>query len=74
MPVAGAIVVTIAKGRWRTRARWRLKLNIPPLGIIENRLFLCSNCHHEADIRHGGGETLGAELIRFGRADLQPIR
>ena len=34
------------------------KLNIPPLGIIENMsYFVCPNCHHEADIfGHGGGE------------------
>jgi ATP-binding protein involved in chromosome partitioning len=55
------------------------KLNIPPLGIVENMsYFTCPNCQHEADIfGHGGGEemavTLGVPFI--GRIPIyQPIR
>ena len=55
------------------------KLNIPPLGIVENMSFhVCANCHHESDIfGHGGGEKLAEELgVAFlGRVPLyQPIR
>src|SRR5437667_402560 len=55
------------------------KINIPPLGIVENMSdFACSNCGHEADIfGHGGGERMAAELnIPFlGRVPIyQPIR
>src|SRR5213593_717052 len=83
VPVAGAIVVTtpqqvsLADTR-RAIAMYR-KLNIPPLGIIENMsYFACTNCGHEADIfGHGGGERMAAELnIPFlGRVPIyQPIR
>jgi len=83
VPVAGAIVVTtpqqvsLADSR-RAVAMYR-KLNIPPLGIIENMsYFACTNCHHEADIfGHGGGEKMAEELsIPFlGRLPIyQPIR
>ena len=55
------------------------KLNIPPLGIIENMsYFVCTNCQHESDIfGHGGGEQMAVELgIPFvGRVPIyQPIR
>jgi ATP-binding protein involved in chromosome partitioning len=55
------------------------KLNIPPLGVIENMsYFVCNNCQHEADIfGHGGGEAMAGELgIPFiGRIPIyQPIR
>ena len=55
------------------------KLNIPPIGIVENMsYFVCANCRHEADIfGHGGGEKMAAELnIPFlGRVPIyQPIR
>ena len=55
------------------------KLNIPPIGIVENMsYYACPNCHHEADIfGHGGGETLAEKLdIPFlGRLPVyQPIR
>jgi len=55
VPVAGAIVVTtpqqvsLADSR-RAVAMYR-KLNIPPLGVIENMsYFVCTNCQHESDI------------------------
>jgi ATP-binding protein involved in chromosome partitioning len=55
------------------------KLNIPPLGVIENMsYFACTNCGHEADIfGHGGGEQMALELgLPFvGRIPIyQPIR
>ena len=68
VPVAGAIVVTtpqqvsLADSR-RAVAMYR-KLNIPPLGIIENMsYFVCPNCHEEADIfGRGGGEQMATDL------------
>ena len=55
------------------------KLNIPPLGIIENMShFVCPSCQHESDIfGHGGGERMATELgVPFiGRIPIyQPIR
>jgi len=83
VPVAGSILVTtpqlvsLADTR-RAIAMFR-KLNIPPLGVIENMsYFTCPNCAHEADIfGHGGGEQLAAEFkVPFiGRIPIyQPIR
>jgi ATP-binding protein involved in chromosome partitioning len=83
VPVAGAIVVTtpqqvsLADSR-RAVAMYR-KLNIPPLGIIENMsYFVCRNCHEEADIfGRGGGEQMATDLgLPFlGRIPIyQPIR
>jgi ATP-binding protein involved in chromosome partitioning len=83
VPVAGSIVVTtpqqvsLADSR-RAVAMYR-KLNIPPLGIIENMsYFSCPSCGHEADIfGHGGGEQMAADLqVPFlGRIPIyQPIR
>jgi ATP-binding protein involved in chromosome partitioning len=83
VPVAGAIVVTtpqkvsLADSR-RAIAMYK-KLNIPPLGIIENMsYFACPNCAYEADIfGHGGGEQMAADLgVPFiGRIPIyQPIR
>src|SRR5262249_51759436 len=68
VPVAGAIIVTtpqqvsLADSR-RAAAMYR-KLNIAPLGIIENMsYFVCPECRHEADIfGHGGGEKMAADL------------
>jgi ATP-binding protein involved in chromosome partitioning len=83
VPVAGAIIVTtpqqVSLADSRRAAAMYKKLNIPPLGIIENMsYFVCNNCHHEADIfGHGGGETMAGELgIPFvGRIPIyQPIR
>jgi ATP-binding protein involved in chromosome partitioning len=69
--------VSLADTR-RAIAMYR-KLNIPPLGVVENMsYFVCRNCQHEADIfGHGGGETMAAELkVPFvGRIPIyQPIR
>jgi ATP-binding protein involved in chromosome partitioning len=55
------------------------KLNVQPIGIVENMSYYqCTNCHHEADIfGHGGGEALATELnVPFlGRLPIyQPIR
>jgi ATP-binding protein involved in chromosome partitioning len=83
VPVAGAIVVTtpqqVSLADSRRAVAMYKKLNIPPLGIIENMsYFSCPNCAHEADIfGHGGGEKLAAELqVPFlGRIPIyQPIR
>src|SRR6185369_3531242 len=83
VPVAGAIVVTtpqqVSLADSRRAVAMYKKLNIPPLGIIENMsYFACPNCAHESDIfGHGGGERLAEELgIPFlGRLPIyQPIR
>src|ERR1700730_17101426 len=83
VPVAGAIVVTtpqqVSLADTRRAIAMYKKLNIPPLGIIENMsYFVCGNCHHEADIfGHGGGEQLATDLnVPFlGRVPIyQPIR
>src|SRR5439155_364843 len=55
------------------------KLNIPPLGIVENMShFVCPDCAHEADIfGRGGGEQMASDLsVPFlGRIPIyQPIR
>ncbi len=83
VPVAGAIVVTtpqqvsLADSR-RAIAMYK-KLNIPPLGVIENMShFACPHCQHESDIfGAGGGERMASELgVPFlGRVPIyQPIR
>ena len=83
VPVAGAIVVTtpqqvsLADSR-RAIAMYK-KLNIPPLGVIENMsYYVCPECHHEADIfGRGGGESMAVDAgIPFvGRIPIyQPIR
>ena len=83
VPVAGAIVVTtpqnVSLADSRRAVRMYQKLNIPPLGVVENMSFYeCTNCHHEADIfGHGGGEEAAGQLgVPFlGRLPLyQPIR
>jgi ATP-binding protein involved in chromosome partitioning len=83
VPVAGAIVVTtpqqVSLADTRRAVAMYKKLNIPPLGIIENMsYFVCPNCRHEADIfGHGGGEQMAADLgVAFvGRIPIyQPIR
>jgi ATP-binding protein involved in chromosome partitioning len=83
VPVAGAIVVTtpqqVSLADSRRAVAMYKKLNIPPLGIIENMsYFVCTHCQHESDIfGHGGGERMAAELgIPFvGRVPIyQPIR
>jgi ATP-binding protein involved in chromosome partitioning len=83
VPVAGAIVVTtpqqvsLADSR-RAVAMYR-KLNIPPLGVIENMsYFVCGKCGQEADIfGRGGGEQMATDLSLpfLGRIPIyQPIR
>ena len=83
VPVAGSIVVTtpqkVSLADSRRAVAMYKKLNIPPIGIIENMAyFACPNCAHEADIfGHGGGEQLAAELGMpfIGRVPIyQPIR
>jgi ATP-binding protein involved in chromosome partitioning len=83
VPVAGSIVVTtpqkVSLADSRRAVAMYKKLNIPPIGILENMAyFACPNCAHEADIfGHGGGEQMAAELgIPFiGRVPIyQPIR
>ena len=70
-------LVSLADSR-RAVAMYK-KLNIPPLGVIENMsYFVCPNCSHEADIfGRGGGEQMAVDLgIPFvGRIPIyQPIR
>jgi ATP-binding protein involved in chromosome partitioning len=83
VPVVGSIVVTtpqqVSLSDSRRAVRMYQKLNIPPIGIVENMSYYsCPNCHHEADIfGHGGGEGLAAEMgVPFlGRLPIyQPIR
>src|SRR5712691_2330379 len=83
VPVVGSIVVTtpqkVSLADTLRAVRMYQKLNIPPIGLVENMsYYACPNCHHEADIfGHGGGETLAGQLdIPFiGRLPIyQPIR
>src|SRR5215203_2446827 len=83
VPVAGAVLVTTPQGvalaDTRRAVRMYEKLNVPPLGLIENMShFICPTCRTESDIfGKGGGETLAAELsVPFlGRVPIyEPIR
>lgn len=83
VPVAGAVLVTtpqqVSLADTRRAIRMYQKLNIPPIGVVENMsYYACPNCHHEADIfGHGGGESLAAAMdVPFlGRLPIyQPIR
>ncbi len=83
VPVAGAIVVTtpqrVSLADTRRAVAMYRKLNIAPLGIVENMgYFVCPSCQHEADIfGRGGGEQLATDLsVPFlGRIPIyQPIR
>jgi ATP-binding protein involved in chromosome partitioning len=83
VPVAGAIVVTtpqqVSLADSRRAVAMYKKLNIPPLGIIENMgYYVCPGCGHEAEIfGRGGGERMASELgVPFlGRIPIyQPIR
>ena len=83
VPVVGSIVVTtpqkVSLADTLRAVRMYQKLNIPPIGLVENMsYYACPNCHHEADIfGHGGGETLAEKLdVPFlGRLPVyQPIR
>jgi len=83
VPVAGAVLVTtpqqVSLADTRRAIRMYQKLNIQPIGLVENMsYYACPNCHHEADIfGHGGGEALAAAMdVPFlGRLPVyQPIR
>jgi ATP-binding protein involved in chromosome partitioning len=83
VPVAGAILVTtpqqVSLADTRRAVRMYQKLNIQPIGVVENMsYYACRNCHHEADIfGYGGGEELAKamEVPFLGRLPLyQPIR
>jgi len=83
VPVAGAILVTtpqqVSLADTRRAVRMYQKLNIKPIGIVENMsYYACPNCHHEADIfGYGGGEALAKSMdVPFlGRLPVyQPIR
>jgi ATP-binding protein involved in chromosome partitioning len=83
VPVAGAIVVTtpqqVSLADTRRAVRMYQKLNIRPLGLIENMShFACPSCGHESDIfGRGAGEGLATalEIPFLGSLPLyQPIR
>ncbi len=83
VPVAGAIVVTtpqqVSLADSRRAVAMYKKLNIPPIGVIENMsYFVCPGCGHEADIfGRGGGEQMAEAMgVAFiGRIPIyQPIR
>jgi ATP-binding protein involved in chromosome partitioning len=83
VPVAGAIVVTtpqqVALADTRRAIRMYQKLNIRPLGLIENMShFACPSCGVETDLfGRGAGEGLAADMsVPFlGRLPIyQPIR
>src|SRR5687767_11427172 len=83
VPVAGAVLVTtpqqVSLADTRRAVRMYQKLNIQPIGIVENMSYYsCPNCHHEADIfGYGGGEALAKQMeVPFlGRLPVyQPIR
>jgi ATP-binding protein involved in chromosome partitioning len=83
VPVSGAIVVTtpqqVSLADTRRAVRMYQKLNIRPLGLIENMShFTCPTCGSESDIfGRGAGESLAGDLsIPFlGRLPIyQPIR
>jgi ATP-binding protein involved in chromosome partitioning len=83
VPVAGSILVTtpqqVSLADTRRAVRMYQKLNIKPIGVIENMsYYACPNCHHEADIfGYGGGEELARamEVPFLGRLPVyQPIR
>lgn len=83
VPVAGAVVVTtpqtVSLADTRRAVRMYQKLNVPPLGLIENMShFVCPVCRTESDIfGKGGGEALAADMgVPFlGRIPIyEPIR
>jgi len=83
VPVSGAVVVTtpqtVSVADTRRAVKMYQKLNVPPLGLIENMShFVCPGCGQESDIfGKGGGESLAQELsIPFlGRVPIyEPIR
>lgn len=83
VPVSGAVVVTtpqtVSVADTRRAVRMYQKLNIPPLGLVENMShFVCPTCDHESDIfGKGGGQALAEEMnVPFlGRIPIyEPIR
>lgn len=81
--VSGSVVITtpqtVSVADTRRAVRMYQKLNIPPLGLVENMShFVCPACDHETDIfGKGGGEALATELqVPFlGRIPIyEPIR
>jgi len=83
VPVAGSILVTtpqqVSLADTRRAVRMYEKLNVKPIGVIENMsYYTCPNCHHETDIfGYGGGEELARamEVPFLGRLPVyQPIR
>lgn len=83
VPVAGAVVVTtpqtVSLADTRRAIRMYEKLNVPPLGLIENMShFVCPTCRTESDIfGKGGGENLANDMsVPFlGRIPIyEPIR
>ena len=83
VPVAGSILVTtpqqVSLSDTRRAIRMYQKLNIQPIGVVENMsYYACPNCHHESDIfGHGGGEAIATSMqVPFlGRLPVyQPIR
>src|SRR5206468_4024970 len=71
--VAGSIVVTtpqqVSLADSRRAVAMYKKLNMPPIGIIENMShFVCPNCEHESDIfGRGGGERMAEGQTGSGR-------
>jgi len=83
IPVAGAVLVTtpqtVSIADTRRAVKMYEKLNVPPMGLIENMShFVCPTCRTESDIfGKGGGETLAREMgVPFlGRIPIyEPIR
>ncbi|HXT31675.1 MAG TPA: Mrp/NBP35 family ATP-binding protein, partial [Vicinamibacterales bacterium] len=83
VPVAGAVLVTtpqtVSLADTRRAVKMYEKLNVPPVGIIENMShFICPTCRTESDIfGKGGGERLATEMNVpfFGRVPIyEPIR
>jgi ATP-binding protein involved in chromosome partitioning len=83
VPVAGSVVVTtpqtVSLADTKRAIRVYEKLNVPPLGLIENMShFICPACQAESDIfGKGGGERLATEMnVPFlGRVPIyEPIR
>jgi ATP-binding protein involved in chromosome partitioning len=83
VPVRGAVLVTtpqqVSLADTRRAIRMYQKLNIKPIGVVENMsYYACPNCHHEAEIfGYGGGEELSKAMdVPFlGRLPVyQPIR
>ncbi len=68
VPVAGAVLVTtpqtVSLADTRRAVQMYRKLNIPPIGLVENMShFVCPSCGHESDVfGKGGGERLASEL------------